>query len=79
MIGDAEQIATLKRYQRKGATKSKTKLQIKGSVEFECICGVKILDEINRETNAGISTVWTCPFCGERYKVSISKPKVQRI
>lgn len=79
MIGDAEQIATLKRYQRKGATKSRVKLQIKGTVEFECICGVKILDEINKQSDAGFSTVWTCPFCGERYKISVSKPKVQRI
>ena len=79
MIGDAEQIATLKRYQRRGATKSRVKLQIKGTVEFECVCGVKILDEINRQSDAGFSTVWTCPFCGERYKISVSKPKVQRI
>ncbi|MBQ1981052.1 MAG: hypothetical protein II226_07185 [Alistipes sp.] len=79
MIGDAEQIATLKRYQRKRATKSRVKLQIKGIIEFECLCGVRILDEINKQSNAGFSTVWTCPSCGERYKISVSKPKVQRI
>ena len=79
MIGDAEQIATLKRYQRRGVTKSRMKLQIKGTVEFECVCGVKILNEISRQSDAGFSIVWVCPFCGERYKVSVSRPKVQRM